>query len=214
MAVFKSIRLPHLCFIVTVFSACLAGSPLLYASFDKGKEFKTPRRVTTQPLSRGKFLVARGNMKDPHFHKTVIYLVDYNPLGAIGIVINRLSRVTLSEALPELEWLKGNEMPLSWGGPVEETKLTILTLTKTPLFGTEHVSGDIYAGWDIMMFKELLKSKGMDIKAVRAFSGYAGWAPGQLDLEVARGWWRVLEASEADIFRETDNLWFKLTGRP
>ncbi|MFQ5354098.1 MAG: YqgE/AlgH family protein, partial [Thermodesulfobacteriota bacterium] len=198
----------------TVLTACTVGAPLLYASFDMGRDLNASRRNSSEPLSKGMFLVARGVMKDPHFHKTVIYLISYNALGAKGIVVNRPSRVTLSEALPQLEWLKGSLLPLSWGGPVEDTRLMLLALTKEPIFGAEHIKGDLYAGGEILDFKALLDSGGVEIKAVRAFGGYAGWAPGQLDLEVARGWWRVIEAPETYIFRETDNLWFKLTGRP
>ncbi len=199
--------------ILNFFSPCLAG-PLLIASLDKGKVFDPPRRVSSVPLSRGKFLVARGSMGDPRFHKTVIYLITYNAFGALGVVVNGQSRVTLAEALPHLEWLKDSVVQLSYGGPVEKLRLTILALSKTPISGAESVSEDLYAGWDVSIFKDFLTSGAVDIKAVRAFAGYAGWAPGQLDGEVARGGWRVISASPADIFRDTSDLWFRLMGRP
>ncbi|MFQ5479964.1 MAG: YqgE/AlgH family protein [Thermodesulfobacteriota bacterium] len=214
LAVIKNLYLPIGLFIVTLLFIGLARSPLLHASLDKGKELSTPRSASSVPLSKGKFLVARGAMRDPHFHKAVIYLIDYNPLGALGVVINRPTKVKLSEALPEVAWLQGTLLPLSWGGPVEKSRLTILALSKSPLFGTEHMAGDLYAGWDVVLFKDFFKSGSIEAKAVRAFGGYAGWAPGQLDGEVARGGWRVMDASVDDIFRDTTNLWFKLMGRP
>ncbi len=192
----------------------LAAQGALYASISPDRGFKVPRRESSEPLATGKFLVARGSMRDPFFSKTVIYLVDYNPLGAFGIVVNHPTKIKVSEALPAIEWLKDSPLALSWGGPVEQNRLTILVLSKEPIHGATHVSGDLYAGWDIDVFKNILKKGAGEIKAVRAYGGYAGWAPGQLAAEVMRGGWRVMDADEAHIFRDTSKLWFRLTGRP
>ncbi len=200
--------------IVMFFSLGLAGSTPLYASIDKGPGLNAARSISSVPLERGRFLVARGIMKDAHFNKTVIYLIDYNPLGAIGVIINRPLKLKLSKVLPEYKWLKKSELTLSWGGPVENRRLTLLALSETPLPGTEHMGGKLYAGWDVMLLRNFLSNSGAESNKVRAFAGFAGWAPGQLESEVARGGWRVMEAPHADIFRDTKDLWFELMGRP
>ena len=164
-------------------------------------------------LSAGKFLVARGSMRDPNFEKTVVYLVRYDLEGALGVVLNRPTRVRLSEALPHLKWLEGSPIRLLWGGPVEGTRLTILALSRAPVPGAVHVHGDLYAGWDIEIFREFFEGGSGEIRAVRAYGGYAGWAPGQLAAEVERGGWRVMDADESEIFRDTSRLWYRLTGR-
>jgi len=195
-------------------SLSLADEGLVYASISAGKTPAMPRKESSLPLARGRFLVARGDMRDPFFSGTVIYLVKYNSLGALGIVLNHPTKVLISEAMPHLKWLKDSRIALFWGGPVEQNLLTVLTLSRDAIPGTKHVAGDLYAGWDITLFKDFFVKGSGEINAVRAYGGYAGWAPGQLEREVMRGGWRVVEADEANIFRDTSKLWFRLMGRP
>lgn len=169
-----------------------------------------PVRVT---LKAGKFLVARGAMRDPNFSGTVIYLLRYDLLGTLGVVVNRPTDIRLSDALPHIDWLKSSDSILMWGGPVERTKLIILALSKEPIEGAEHVQGNLYVGWDINKFRDFFQSSAGEIKAVRAYGGYAGWAPGQLAAEVERGGWRVVDAPAEEIFRDTTRLWYRLIGR-
>ena len=42
---------------------------------------------------------------------------------------------------------------------------------------------------------------------VRLFSGYAGWAPGQLENEIELGGWYLTEASSSLIFSDPMELW-------
>lgn len=212
--IFLRVLLSLVFLLVALYTPGLAAEGVLYASISPGRGFKVPRRQSSVPLAPGKFLVARGAMRDPFFSKTVIYLVDYNLMGAFGVVVNRPTKIKLSKAMPNIEWLKDSPLVLSWGGPVEQNRLTILALSREPLHGAMHVSGGLYAGWDINLFKDFFNKGSGEIKAVRAYVGYAGWGPGQLDAEVERGGWRVVDADEAHIFRETSKLWFMLMGRP
>ena len=172
-----------------------------------------PRVESPANLATGKFLVARGSMRDPNFSGTVIYLIRYNDLGALGVVLNRPTEIRLSDALPHLEWLRKSEARIMWGGPVERHRVIILALSKEPIAGADHVYGNLYAGWDINVFRKLFEEGTGEIKAVRVFGGYAGWAPGQLAAEVERGGWLVVEAPIEEIFRDTSRLWYRLTGR-
>ncbi len=195
-------------------SPALAAEGLVYASISPRESLKIPPKDDSPALAPGIFLVARGVMRDPFFSRTVIYLVEYNIHGALGIVVNHPTKISISEALPSIGWLKDSPLSISWGGPVEQSRLTILALSGVPLQSATHVSGELYAGWDIELFKDFFLKGSGEITAVRVYGGYAGWAPGQLEAEVERGGWRVVGADEADIFRDTSKLWFKLMGRP
>jgi len=197
------------------YTTALAADPALYASITPGKGLAVPLRPSSVPLASGRFLVARGTMRDPFFSRTVIYLIDYNPmLGTFGVVVNHPTKTKIFEALPHLEWLKDSPLALSWGGPVERLRLTILALSKAPVIGAAHVTGNVYAGWEIELFRDFFQKGAGEINAIRAYGGYAGWAPGQLEAEVRRGGWRVVKADETLIFKDTSKLWFKLMGGP
>ena len=56
-------------------------------------------------LSKGKFLVASKELRDPNFFETVVLLLEYDSKGAMGLVINRPTTVKLSKVLPDIEGL-------------------------------------------------------------------------------------------------------------
>jgi len=211
---FFGVSVSLLLLLLTPYSPTLAADGLVYASISPGESLKIPRKDDSPALAPGIFLVARGVMRDPFFSKTVIYLVEYNIHGALGIIVNHPTKIKISDALPSLDWLKDSPLAISWGGPVEQRRLIILALSGAPLSWATHVSGELYAGWDIELFKDFFLKGSGEITAVRVYGGYAGWGPGQLRAEVERGGWRVVEADEADIFRDTSKLWFRLMGRP
>jgi len=213
-AFFIGVSISLLFLLITPYSPALAAEGLIYASISPDQGFKAPRKDASISLAPGRFLVARGVMRDPFFSKSVVYLVEYNIHGALGIVVNHPTKINISKALPSLDWLKDSPLAISWGGPVEQRRLTILALSGAPLSWATHVSGELYAGWDIELFKDFFLKGSGEITAVRVYGGYAGWAPGQLTAEVERGGWRVVEADEADIFRDTSKLWYRLMGRP
>ncbi len=190
-----------------------ASGRVVRASISSGGTAIEPRGKSSETLAPGKFLVARGFMRDPNFSGTVIYLLKYNLQGALGVIVNRPTEIMLSDALPHIDWLKDSPIKLFLGGPVERTKLILLALSKEPIEGAMRVRGNLYMGWDVNLFREFFNAQSGDISAVRAYGGYAGWAPGQLAGEVERGGWRVIDADEAEIFRDTSRLWFRLMGR-
>ena len=62
----------------------------------------------TEKTLAGRFLVATPSMKDPFFSKTVILLVGHNAgTGALGLVLNRESSVTMEEA-----WAGAGRLPI------------------------------------------------------------------------------------------------------
>ena len=85
-----------------------------------------PRYLSDGRLSKGKFLVAGREMKDPRFVGAVIFLVDYSPRGAMGLVINRPTKARLSMAFPDVEALEKRPDTFYYGGPVRPDQFFIL----------------------------------------------------------------------------------------
>jgi len=150
-------------------------------------------------LSKGAFLVADEHMRDPRFFKTVIVLLDYGPDGAVGLIVNRPTKFRLSATLPGIKGLKERNDPLYYGGPVGTRQLSILVRSSDPPEEAAHVFGDLYVSSSTDLLERLLEEKATG-EVFRVYAGYAGWAPAQLDREVAQGGWHVLRAGEDSVF--------------
>jgi len=68
-----------------------------------------------QELAAGQLLVASRKSVDPDLAKTVVLLVHYGPEGALGLIVNRLSSVPVSEVFPRLQQARAS---VYTGGPI------------------------------------------------------------------------------------------------
>src|SRR5690554_2572695 len=76
------------------------------------------------------FLIAMPGLTDPFFARTVTYLCQHGPEGALGIIINRPSDLTLGEVMQQMDIDVRNEtigqMPVYFGGPVQAERGFVL----------------------------------------------------------------------------------------
>ncbi|MBA2559656.1 MAG: YqgE/AlgH family protein [Propionibacteriales bacterium] len=154
----------------------------------------------------GQLLVASPRLVDPNFDRAVLFILDDDDDGSLGVVINRPSRLPLSVVLPA--WAQAvTEPPMLFsGGPVaEEAALAVgLALGAGPPIGFKRLTG-CYGLVDLDVVPEALLG---DLSGVRVFSGYAGWGEGQLEEEIAEGSWYVVEALPSDLLSdEPERLW-------
>ncbi|MGH7258994.1 MAG: YqgE/AlgH family protein, partial [Nitrospiraceae bacterium] len=70
-------------------------------------------------LEKGIFLIAAPALRDPNFRQTVVLLCEHGPEGALGVVVNRPTAMSISEALPQVPVLEGQRHVLFAGGPVQ-----------------------------------------------------------------------------------------------
>jgi putative transcriptional regulator len=156
---------------------------------------------------RGCFLVAGCQLRDPNFFKTAVLMIEHGSDGAMGLVINRPSSVTVSNALAGQIDLPSVEDPVYVGGPVEPAALIILHGESDD--GADEpdepaVVPGLYVASSAEVFERIVASMN-DCEChmpYRVFSGCAGWGPGQLEGELARGDWFVVPASAALVFHD------------
>lgn len=160
-------------------------------------------------LATGKVLVAGRDLPDPNFAETVILLIDYSKDGAMGLTLNRRSRLPLSRVL-QMQEAKGRTDPLFIGGPVGRSGVLALLRSRTKPEETRHVSGDIY----VISSSGLLRKKlaaGTAATALRVYAGYSGWGRGQLEREVELGAWHVFPGDARTVFDpDPGSLWRRL----
>ena len=165
--------------------------------------------AVTQPAA-GVVLVASQQMLDPRFRHSVILLLAHDDEGTVGLIINRPTAISLADALPGLGD-KGARHLLFFGGPVALNTLMFLVRSPVPLAQSTLVLDDIYVSSDRGTLEQLLGKR--KVTVMRLYFGYAGWGPGQLSAELARGSWQLFQADADTLFQEqSDTLWEKFIG--
>ena len=154
-------------------------------------------RIGHRP-GRGMFLLAAPRLRDPRFAQTVVLLLEYDETGALGLVINRPTEASLHDVLATpLPNSEGHAVFA--GGPVDLRRLIALLRSPVAVDGAEHLFGDVHASGSMNTLRRMLERDG-HAADVHAYLGYAGWAPGQLDAEIARGDWIVAPADAESVF--------------
>ncbi len=164
------------------------------------------QQFVPSPVQKGSLLVASPSLSDPNFTRTVLFIVEHGQGGTIGLVLNRPTDVLLSEVLQDLPVLKQTNHRLFAGGPVGRTQLVLLFRLKQLLPDARHIANGIYVGTPMVLERVIAGLKPNE--AFRAFAGFAGWAPGQLESEMREGSWGVLSSSTFDIFNtDPETFW-------
>ncbi|MEX1199011.1 MAG: YqgE/AlgH family protein [Pseudohongiellaceae bacterium] len=157
------------------------------------------------------FLIAMPHLQDPYFNGSVTYLWKHGPDGALGIVINRPSDVTMTELLAELEItpapsearLMEQEQVLA-GGPVERNKGFILHEAGDEWDYTLPVTDEIAVSMSRDILEAIAEGRGPDHYLVSL--GCAGWEAGQLEQEISDNVWLTVPADSNLLFsRDFDN---------
>ncbi len=156
---------------------------------------------------QGKLLIASPHLLDPNFIHSVVYLMQHSDEGALGVVLNRPSDSTIGEVWTEvLEQACDNPQSIYLGGPCPGP---LMALHKDARRADLQVADEIFVATQKEHLEALVEEA---MSPLRIFSGYSGWAGGQLEEELEVGSWLVADASEARVFDEDPELW-KLLSR-
>jgi putative transcriptional regulator len=142
------------------------------------------------------------SLDDPNFARTVTYVCAHNEEGAMGIVINRPLNIELGEVLAQMELESDdpsiNTRTVFQGGPVHRDRGFIIHRPAKDWGSTIQVTDQIA----ISTSREILAaiSKGEGPEEVLVALGYAGWAAGQLEEELAQNAWLSGPANLEIIF--------------
>ena len=166
------------------------------------------------PLANGVFLVAKPELFDPNFRETVVLITQPVPGGGpLGVILNRPSEARLSEAWPDAGAVPEQFDTLYGGGPVGRNRLLFLIRSNERIEKGLRVLDDVYLSGDPALLKNIVAAE-IKVKAVRAYAGYAGWAPRQLQAEIAAGGWYVIPDDADTIFTaDVATMWPALIKR-
>ena len=147
------------------------------------------------------FLMAMPGMVGGELAGTVIYVCEHGPKGALGLVINRPTDLSLSSLLEKID-LKLEIGPFQtntvfFGGPVQTDRGFVL---HTPLgeYSSSIQLGKLALTTSRDVLQEVAAGKGPEKLLVTL--GYAGWGAGQLENELAQNAWLNVAADTDIIF--------------
>lgn len=167
-------------------------------------------RYGDESLSAGKLLVANEKLKDAHFARTIVLLLNYSYRGAAGLIINRPTDTKLYHVLPNVKGLQKSTDNLYFGGPVAMNQITMIIQSPGKPEESAKVFDHIYVSNSLTLLEEMIEKRKPDQK-FRLYAGYAGWGPGQLESEIARNDWRILKGNPDILFNNApDEIWQKL----
>lgn len=151
-------------------------------------------------------------LQDETFHKSVVYMCEHSDRGALGLVINKPSDMTMQGLFEKVDLPLGRadltQAPVFQGGPVHTERGFVLHEPVTP-FEPQETKEPIYAstlsipgGLEMTTSRDVLEalSSGAGPKKVLISLGYAAWAQGQLESEIAENSWLTVDADPSVIF--------------
>jgi putative transcriptional regulator len=165
--------------------------------------------IMSQSLA-GQLLLASPSLLDPNFVRTVVLIGIHSEDGAMGVVLNRPSTVTVQDAVPQLEDVVGALDPVYVGGPVQQSSVVFLAEFLEPSLAGTLVLGRIGFPAPDAGVQQLSEGTSRS----RVFAGHAGWGAGQLDAEIEGGDWITHPAQPQDVFTDVpDELWSSVLTR-
>ena len=148
------------------------------------------------------FLIAMPQLQDPHFFHSVTYICQHDAEGAMGVMINRPLDIPLSEIFEQLDITHNNpafkEDAIYFGGPVQPNHGFVLHRPEQPWQGMTMVSKEIALTSSSDILNHIAQHNQPKDRLIAL--GYAGWAAGQLEDELAKNAWLNVPADTNIIF--------------
>lgn len=157
------------------------------------------------------FLIAMPGLEDAIFSKSVVYVCEHSPRGALGLVINKPADIGMAALFGKVDLpLKRQDLtdePVFQGGPMQTERGFVLHESIFP--DNEKPAQSLYAstmaipgGLEMTTSKDVLEalSSGSDPRKVLVSLGYSAWGEGQLETELGENSWLTVDADQGVIF--------------
>lgn len=161
----------------------------------------------------GKLLIAMPGIGDPRFNRSVVYMCAHSDDGAMGLIINKPAEGLDFDDLLEQLKIKPTRpimgVPVHLGGPVEHGRGFVLhTRDYVADDATLEVTDQIGMTASLEILEDISNGDGPD--ACLLALGYAGWAPGQIEVEIQANGWLIADAPNDLVFsKDHETKWSK-----
>lgn len=153
---------------------------------------------------KGKILISTPDVSGDIFSRSVVLVIDHNENGAFGLILNRKNR----EVSENVANIFGFPVDVYEGGPVENDKIFFIVKGIPQNEYHMSVNDEFYLTEDSEnMISEILNGN-IDVEQIKVFSGYSGWAAQQLETEVQKKYWTIVDIYNLDYTIPNDHtLW-------
>ena len=169
--------------------------------------------TVTADRTTGRLLVSTPQLDDGVFHRSVILVLQHSEDGAQGVVLNKPLGAEVDAVLPGWGEHIAAPQTLFQGGPVQvDSALGLVTLVGGDGLppGSQRLFGSV-AIIDLDTPPLLVMP---EVGGLRIFAGYAGWSGGQLEAELRRGSWFVVDSVAGDLLTaDPEGLWGQVLRR-
>jgi putative transcriptional regulator len=162
--------------------------------------------MTTKIISKGQLLISDPSIiGDTSFHRSVILLADYNYEGAVGFILNKPLKYSISDLIPSIN----AEFQVYNGGPVEQDNLYFIHNIPNLIPNSYEIADGIFWGGDFELTQKLINLGLIYKNNIRFFLGYTGWSTNQLENEMQKKSWVLTENNyQAEIIdKSSQNFW-------
>lgn len=153
---------------------------------------------------KGKILISTPDISGDIFSRSVVLVIEHNESGAFGLILNKKNGQMSSKFKNFFDF----KIEVYDGGPVENDKVFFIVKGKKVTEMYSDISDEFYLTEDIENIISSVLSGELNIDDVKIFSGYSGWSAGQLDKEVQKKMWTVVDVYNLDYTLPNDQtLW-------
>ena len=153
---------------------------------------------------KGKILISTPDISGDIFSRSVVLIVDHNDEGAFGLILNKKNKNMSARLLN----IFGFQVDVYEGGPVENDKIFFISKGKKVTENYSEISDEFYLTEDIENVISGIIENRVLVDEIKVFSGYSGWASQQLESEIKRKMWTVVEVYNLDYTLPNDeSLW-------
>lgn len=158
----------------------------------------------------GHFLIAMPSLNDGFFNHAVTYICEHNESGSFGVIINQETNINLKQVLDEMKIESDNsykdDQSIFIGGPVDQGRGFILHRPTGSWSSSLNVRNKVALTTSKDILQAIANNEGPEECLIAL--GYAGWAAGQLEQEMADNTWLTCPADEQIIFNTpVDERW-------
>ena len=153
---------------------------------------------------KGKILISTPDISGDIFSRSVVLIVEHNENGAFGLILNKKNPKMSSRLLH----IFGFEVEVYEGGPVENDKIFFINKGRKVTENFSDINNEFYLTEDIENVVSGLIDEEISVAEIKIFSGYSGWAKQQLEDEIRRKLWTVVDVYNLDYTLPNDHtLW-------
>ena len=152
-------------------------------------------------------MVARADLPDANFKNAVVLVMNNIASAPAGLIVNRPTKIPVAELFPDVKRLAQMDDRVYFGGPVQVEAVSFLFRADSPPENAIQILDGVYLSANEELLRKLL-GREKPMEGLRIFIGYSGWAPGQLQNEIARGDWKPVPIDVEAIFgRKSERPW-------